>query len=289
MPADIPMLRDARLVDALTGVVSQAAEAVLAIRASALAPRLKADRSPVTAADEAAEAIILEGVSRLLPGVQIVSEEAVAHGLPQEIADCFVLVDPVDGTRELVAGRDEFTVNLAIVQDRRPVLGIVAAPAENCLWRGVAGGGAARRKLAAGVAERRRQSEWTPIRPRLFAGGRLVAAVSRSHLDARTLAFLARLADVERLTIGSSLKFCRLAEGLADLYPRLAPVHEWDIAAGHAVLAAAGGIVTTPDGAALSYGAGAQGLVVPGFLAWADPAAPARLGLAAPFQGDNVR
>ena len=124
-----------RLLDALTGVVSHAAAAVLEARARGLGAHEKSDLSPVTAADEASEAIILEGVRRLLPGVPIVSEEAVEHARPAAIDGDFVLIDPVDGTRELVAGRDEFTINVAVVSSGRPVLGIIAAPARGLIWR----------------------------------------------------------------------------------------------------------------------------------------------------------
>jgi len=240
----------------------------------------------VTAADEASEALILEGVARLLPGVPIVSEEAAGAGRgprpppPPQLDGMFVLVDPVDGTRELVAGRDEFTVNVAIVAAGRPCLGIVAAPALGLIWRARADGGAERMRLAPGAPASAAQAR-VAIRPRALPRTGVTVAVSRSHLDGRTEALLARLAllgPVERMVSGSAVKFCRVAEGSADLYPRLAPTREWDIAAGHAILSIAGGILTTPAGRPLAYGGNAD-FIIPSFVAWGDPSAPARLGL----------
>jgi 3'(2'), 5'-bisphosphate nucleotidase len=267
-----------RLIDELTTVVSCAAAAILAARADALDLRTKTDRSPVTVADDAAEAIIMEGVTRLLPGVPIVSEEAAYRVPPEPFGGAFVLVDPVDGTRELVAGRDEFTVNVAVVSGGHPVLGIIAAPARGLVWRTTAAGSAERLHLRPGASADKTQNR-TAIRSRSPSGGILVAAVSRSHLDPQTQAFLARLPKIECLASGSSVKLCWVAEGTADLYPRLAPTHEWDIAAGHAIVAAAGGTVMTADGKPLTYGGSAQGFLVPGFIAWGDPSVPAMLGL----------
>ncbi len=254
---------DARLLDELTALVSQAAAAVMAKPPATLARRNKSDRSPVTEADEASEGILLEGLARLLPGLPVVSEEAGGVAAPD-----FVLVDPLDGTRELLAGRDEFTINVAIIADRLPLLGIVCAPALALLWRGRVGNGAERLALARGTGR-------SAIHTRRRPGGGLIAAVSRSHLDAATDAFVARLPKTTRLVCGSALKFCRVAEGAADLYPRLSPTSEWDVAAGHALLAAAGGTVTTPDGAPLTYGR--PGFRVPAFIAWGDPAAASSL------------
>jgi 3'(2'), 5'-bisphosphate nucleotidase len=267
---------DAALIGHLTTVVSRAAAAILAARASALNPRTKADQSPVTAADDASEAIIIEGVAKLLPGVPIISEEASARAAVAAVAGDFVLVDPVDGTRELVAGRDEFTVNLAMVRAGLPALGIITAPALGLVWRTAAGGGAERFRLAPG-APASAASDVTAIRTRAMPKGGVVAAVSRSHFDPATEAFLTRLAgrfgEIARRPSGSAIKLCRVAEGAADVYPRLAPTHQWDVAAGHAILAAAGGTVTAPDLSPLTYWPGAEALRVPGFVAWGDPSA----------------
>ena len=152
-----------------------------------------------------------------------------------------------------MAGRDEFTINLAIMTDARPVLGIVAAPALGMLWRAAEGVAAERLRLPPGLPANAAHERRT-LRCRPLAVAQLTAALSRSHLDPRTQAFMSRLPRAERIVSGSALKFCRLAEGRADLYPRLAPTGEWDVAAGHAVVTGAGGTVTTPEGAALRYG-----------------------------------
>ncbi len=270
--------RGGRLLDELTTVVSRAAAAIVSARKGALDPHLKPDQSPVTAADVASEATILEGLPRLLPGLPVVSEEAQGRAPPTQLPDSFILVDPLDGTRELIAGRDEFTINVAIVSGGRPRLGIVAAPALGLLWRGSEEHGAERLRLPPG-APASAAAEQTPIHTRACPASGLVAVVSRSHLDARTQAFLARLPQVDAVPRGSALKFCLIAEGSADLYPRFGPTSEWDVAAGHAVLAAAGGKVATPEGGDLAYGRLRERFLVPGFIAWGDPQAARRLGV----------
>ena len=267
----------AALIDELTSVVSQAAAAILAVRAGSLSAGVKPDRSPVTAADEASQAVLLDGMARLLPGVPVISEEAVERVDLTTIRDEFILIDPLDGTRELLAGRDEFTINVAIVRGGAPVLGIVAAPAIGLIWRTAAGKGAERLRLAPGGLATA-AVERTTIRTRVAPKSGLVAAISRSHLDPATEAFLKRVTDAAPIVCGSAIKFCRVAEGTADIYPRFAPTSQWDIAAGHAVLAAAGGTVTTPQGQPLVYRP-AEGLIVPAFIAWGDMAAMARLRL----------
>jgi len=257
-------------VDDLTALVSQAAAAITRLGPRA-AQRLKADRTPVCDADEVAEAILLDGLARLMPGVTVVSEEACARGARPSPGAQFLLVDPLDGTREFLAGSVEYTVNLAFVADGVPEIGIIAAPAQGRVWRGANGRGAERLDLAPGAAPASARNV-IPLHPRRRPARGLVAAVSRSHLDPRTAAFVAALPQAEQIMCGSSLKFCRLAEGAADVYPRLAPTREWDIAAGHAVLVASGGAIAAPDGSALHYGGGGQDFLVPGFVAWADPA-----------------
>jgi 3'(2'), 5'-bisphosphate nucleotidase len=267
-----------QLLDELSSIVSAAGAAILAACAGSLEVRTKADHSPVTTADHASESVMLAGISRVLPGIPVVSEEAVASSPPSSLSGSFVLVDPLDGTRELIAGRDEFTVNVAVVIGGRPRLGIVAAPARGLLWRGIEGGGAERLLLAAGApASAARERIAIHTRPCPRSG--LVVAVSRSHLDPQTAALLARLPTAARIACGSAVKFCQLAEGAADVYPRLSATCEWDVAAGHAVLAAAGGMLITPEGGALTYGRIAAGFCVPAFVAWGDPCAPAALGL----------
>ena len=265
-----------RHLDALTEIVARAAAATLAVPFSSVERRIKDDRSPVTAADEAAEAIIIDGVARLLPGITVIAEESVGRSAPTaSLAPSFVLVDPLDGTKEFLAGRDEFTVNLAIVTQGIAIAGVIAAPKQGLLWRGIVGGKAERLRIhfGAGADE---AVERSVIRTRP-APDRLVVATSRSHLDAASEALLTRLPVAQRLACGSSVKFCYLAQGEVDLYPRLAPTHEWDIAAGCAILAAAGGTVTDPNGGPLQFGRRADNFLVPGFIAWGDAAKAASI------------
>ncbi len=255
-----------RLLPALTELVARAGLAILAIARDALDVAGKSDGSPVTAADLAADAVLLEGLARLAPGVTVVSEERCGHGATGTA--CHFLVDPLDGTKEFIAGREEYTVNVALIRDGRPLLGIVGAPAQGMIWRGVVGTGAERVSLdSAGVVREAR-----PIHTRALPAGRWIAAVSRSHGDARTEAFIAARPGAERRTMGSAIKFARIAEGGADIYPRLSPTCEWDVGAGHALVEAAGGRVTGADGRPLTFGAAADH-IVPAFIAWGDPGA----------------
>jgi len=259
----------ARILDILTGLASQAAAAILAVRSPSVAWTAKDDASPVTAADTASQAVILEGLRRHLPGLPVVSEEAEHHGSP---GARFALVDPLDGTKEFISGRDDFTVNIALIHDRRPCLGVVGAPAMGLLWRGAAGGHAERLRLAPGEPPGA-ATERVTIRARRAPPAGMTAAVSRSHLDPASVDFLARLGVRDRVSAGSAVKFCRVAEGSADVYPRFGTTCEWDIAAGHAVVTAAGGVVTAPDGGELTYGHAERDFRVPGFIAWGDPQA----------------
>ena len=257
-------------LDDLTAIVSRAAATIVAIDPAAARARRKADQSPVTAADEAAEAVILDGLSRVVPELVVVSEEEFALGRTARPGENFILVDPLDGTREFLAGRDEFTVNLAIMVGGVPTIGLIAAPPLGLIWRGIVGRGAERLHLRPGAAPAE-ASDVVAIHTRPRPQGGLVAAVSRSHFDGQSQAFLDKLAVAGQIVCGSSVKFCRIAEGGADVYPRLAPTCEWDVAAGHAILAAAGGAVTKPDGEPLVYGRVEQAFRVPGFIAWGDP------------------
>jgi 3'(2'), 5'-bisphosphate nucleotidase len=245
------------LLAALAEVAKAAGEAILPIYREGIIARAKADGSPLTDADLAADAVILAGLARACPGIPVVTEETLPQG--DSARDRFLLVDPLDGTKEFLAGNGEFTVNIALVEDHRPVLGVVLAPALGLLWQGAAGEGATRTDLATGRTQPCR------VRPRPAAP---VAVASRSHADAETEAFLARFGAAERRSVGSSLKFCLVADGEADVYPRFAPTMEWDTAAGHAVLLAAGGRVETPEGAPLRYGLGGRGWRNPHFIAW---------------------
>jgi 3'(2'), 5'-bisphosphate nucleotidase len=253
------------LLSRLTDIVAHAARVILAIDPDTVVRQQKADGSLVTAADCAAQAAILDGLTAVAPEIPIISEEA---PLPAgaETASSLFLVDPLDGTREYAQDSPDYTVNIALVVDGHPQLGVVAAPAQGTLWRGVVGRGAER--IACGPAFSAIGTP-TPVAVRDCDPAHLTALVSRSHLDPATTAFLGRFAGIRTMPCGSSLKFCRLAEGAADLYPRLAPTHLWDVAAGHAVLAAAGGSLTRPDTGPLAYSA-ASGTLIPSFIAWGD-------------------
>lgn len=259
-----------QLLPALTALVAGAGLAILAIARDALNVTGKSDGSPVTAADFAADRVLLDGLARLAPGVTVVSEERCAPGASGTA--CHFLVDPLDGTKEFVAGRDEYTVNLALIRAGRPLLGIVGAPALGVIWRGIVGCGAERVMVDGSGAVARTE----PIRTRALPATGWVAAVSRSHGDARTEAFIAGRPGAERRTMGSAVKFAKVAEGEADIYPRLAPTSEWDVAAGHALVEAAGGMVTGADGEPLVFGAAADH-IVPAFIAWGDPKAAERV------------
>lgn len=217
--------------------------------------RRKADESPVTSADHAAEGIILARLAQAAPQLAVIAEEEVAAGRIPAVGREFFLVDPLDGTREFVQRRGDFTVNIALIRDATPVLGVVYAPATARLFAGDVMRGAAFQAdqepdapSPAIPAEKRR-----PIHVRPVPSTGLTVVSSRSHGNPQTEAYLAGYPICERVTVGSSLKFCLLAAGEADLYPRLGPTMEWDTAAGHAVLAAAGGSVWAPGGVPLRY------------------------------------
>ena len=257
----------AGLMGPLTDLVIRAGSAILAVNRRAMRVDGKLDGSPVTEADLAADGVIAEGLARLVPELPALSEERVDRAKPP-YSGSFFLIDPLDGTKEFVAGRNEFTVNLALVTNGTPLLGIVGAPALGLIWRGLVGRGAERLKTGEGsVAE--------PIhtRPHPKRGEPWIVAVSRSHGDSRTEAFIAERPGAIRQVLGSAVKFGRVAEGGADIYPRLAPTSEWDVAAGHAVVTAAGGKITDAQGADLRFGTGRAGFIVPEFIAWGDPGA----------------
>jgi len=250
----------AALAEAMTALAVAAAETIRRFGVDG-GVRIKADGSPVTAADEAADAVIREGLARLDIDFLVISEESYGRQRQGGERTSFIAVDPLDGTREFIAGRGEYTVNIGLVSEGAPLLGVIAAPALGLIWRGIVGRGAERMEFSGGKI-----SPPQAIHARAPPTGELIVMVSRSHLDARTQAYLDRLPHTARIACGSSVKFCRLAEGAGDHYPRLAPTRDWDVAAGHAILVAAGGSVTDPDGAALAYGT--ADLRIPAFLAW---------------------
>ena len=254
----------AELLGTLTAISVRAALVILNEAGKGGVQR-KADGSPVTSADLAAEAVIREGLTQAAPNLPIVSEEQALpeQPLPRDVE--YFLVDPLDGTREFIAGRNEYAVNIALMVGQAPVLGVIAAPALGLVWRGLVGRGAERVAFATdgtcGPPDR--------VHARSRPPGELSVLVSRSHLDARTQAYLERLPKARTVGCGSAVKFCRIADGSADLYPRLAPTRDWDVAAGHALVEAAGGRVLAPDGTALVYGTPERR--IPGFIASADP------------------
>ncbi|HEX6740602.1 MAG TPA: 3'(2'),5'-bisphosphate nucleotidase CysQ [Sphingomicrobium sp.] len=232
------------LLDDLADAAREAGEAIRAIVRRGFDVEAKSDRSPVTEADRAAELIILAALARAAPGVPVIAEEEVAAGRIPAHGRSFFLVDPLDGTKEFVRGGDDYTVNIALVEDLAPSLGVVFAPATGRLHAGLVGSGAWVDD-GAGRREIRTRERAEPV----------TAVASKSHFTQNTSDYLeAAVGACGHVSIGSSLKFCIVAEGGADIYPRLSPTSEWDTAAGHAVLLAAGGRVDAPDGSALRYG-----------------------------------
>jgi 3'(2'), 5'-bisphosphate nucleotidase len=227
--------------------------------------RRKSDHSPVTDADEEAEAHILKGLHTLVPGVPVVAEEEVAAGRLPQVGLHFFLVDPLDGTKEFISHNGEFTVNIAEIVNGLAVRGVVYAPAKQRLFLGEMPGAAfeieTRVEATPDLAKARR------IKVRPAPPGGLTAVASRSHRDKKTEEYLAAYPVKDFITAGSSLKFCLVAAGEADIYPRHGTTMEWDTAAGDAVLTAAGGRVTNLDGSAFTYGRVAEGFTNPHFVA----------------------
>jgi len=230
----------------LLPIARQAGDAIMSIYGSGQSGvREKADHSPVTEADLAAHVVLTSALGSLSPGYPVVSEEDERSLAHRNGSGRFWLIDPLDGTKEFIARNGEFTVNIALIDQGRSVLGVVYAPAIDCMYWGGAGLGAFR-ETAAGTQ---------PIKVSAAEpddGCRVVA--SKSHLNEETQAFIERLGSVSLIQAGSSLKFCRVAEGVADIYPRLAPTCEWDTAAAQAVLEGAGGVVLDREGNPLRYG-----------------------------------
>lgn len=236
-------------IDDLLALALRAGDEILKVYAQDFAVEIKADDSPVTIADTRAEAVILEGLHTLAPTIPVVAEESVAAGSVPPPSQTFFLVDPLDGSKEFISRNGEFTVNIALVVNGNPVLGVVHAPALKRIWWGGVGEGAQCADVADGVLVNRHEIGVSTVP---VAGLRVVG--SRSHATPECDAFLKTIDIAEFVGAGSSLKFCMLAEGQADLYPRFGRTMEWDTAAGDAVLRAAGGRVVTLDGNDLVYG-----------------------------------
>ena len=252
-----PSVRD------LIALAIKAGREIMAIYATDFSAQQKGDLSPVTEADEAAEKIILAGLAQLDPSTPVISEEAAAGGRIPEVSRQFYLVDPLDGTKEFISRNGEFTVNIARVENGLPVAGVVYAPALSQMFWGEAGIGAGQGTLGDGAAI----PAWAELRVRAVPTDGATVVASRSHRDAATDDYLKSVKVKSLCSAGSSLKFCLVAAGEADIYPRFGRTMEWDTAAGHAVLRAAGGKVTTITGEPLSYGKRSRGYDNPGFIA----------------------
>jgi len=262
---------DAALLAMAADLAREAGAIILAIRTSGFATERKADASPVTEADRAAEALIVRRLRAATPGLPVIAEEEVAAGIVAARADCFWLVDPLDGTREFVKRNGEFTVNIALIEDHAPVLGMVLAPVSGELYFASSDTGA--------FVERTPGAMPRPIETRAAAKPPVIAG-SRSHGNERQAAMLTRLGEHQLISLGSSLKFCLIARGGADVYLRLGLTSEWDTAAAQCVLEQAGGAVLDLQGAPLRYNA-QESLLNPEFIAIGDPSVDwlTRLGL----------
>ena len=250
------------LMQSLIDISIVAGREIMAIYATDFSAKEKGDLSPVTEADEAAERIILAGLAKLDGSIPVISEEAASAGNIPEVSNHFFLVDPLDGTKEFISKNGEFTVNIAQVEHGVPVAGVVYAPALKRIFWGQRGIGAAQGTVANNIA-----ADWISLGVRQVPADGATVVASRSHRDQATEDYLKTVKVKSIASAGSSLKFCLVAAAEADLYPRFGRTMEWDTAAGHAVLLAAGGKVVTVDGPALSYGKRARGYDNPGFIA----------------------
>lgn len=257
------------LAAAFGGLVARAgAIAMETFSAERIEARSKSDASPVCEADERIEAYLLDALAQLAPEFPVVAEEAAARGELPERADAFLLVDPLDGTREFLAHGRDFTINIGLIVDRAPCAGAVFAPALGELW--LAGERAFAMRVEPGASALPSRDRWRELRTRKAPADGLIALVSRSHQDEETRAFLAKLRIADARASASSIKFCRLAEGAADVYPRFGPTMEWDTAAGDAVLRAAGGRVVDPSNKPLLYGKAEAHYRNGPFIAWGE-------------------
>lgn len=260
----------AALLEAFTAAALEAGAIILKHYEAGAEARTKVDKSPVTDADEEAEVAILKHLKVIEPETPVLAEEAVADGgVPKAMPPRFFLVDPLDGTKEFLRRNGEFTVNIALAVDGAPVAGVVYAPALGVLYSGAAGEGASRADVRDPASENPKLMPPEPLHAAPVPPSGIVAVASRSHRDTKTDEYLSHYEIADLKSAGSSLKFCLVASGEAHLYPRHGPTMEWDTAAGHAVLWAAGGSVERLDGSAFEYGKAAEGFKNPGFVAWA--------------------
>jgi len=248
------VMRDDDILSVIERLALAAGAEIMQVFHAGVSVDRKADDSPVTEADRRAEAVILAGLRKAFPNVPCVAEEEVSAGkIPQELGDEFFLVDPLDGTKEFIARRPDFTVNIALIRNGEPAIGVVYAPAQGALYSGRPG-----LATTAVVSDDHVAGERKPIAVRVNDGSKTIVA-SRSHRTPETDDFIARYPGAEIVSVGSSLKFCLLASGQADLYPRFGRTMEWDTAAGDAVLRAAGGSTRLVDGGPFTYGKRDQG------------------------------
>ncbi|MGV1904174.1 3'(2'),5'-bisphosphate nucleotidase CysQ [Agrobacterium cavarae] len=256
------------MLESLIAAALSAGREIMAVHAAGPQVTYKNDCSPVTEADQRAEDIILSSLARHYPDIPVVAEEAAASGHIPAIKSDFFLVDPLDGTKEFISDKQDFTVNIALIRDGTPVLGVVYAPALGVAWTGEKE--TARKLFISGefesVSNHSIRCRAKPPMP--------VAVISRSHCTPKTEAFVAENGLIDSISIGSSLKFCMLAEGAADVYPRFSRTMMWDTAAGDAVLRAAGGITLDMAGLPLRYEIDQSNddmLANPDFIAWGAP------------------
>lgn len=254
------------MIDALVSCALRAGRAAMDVYERDFVVETKDDKSPVTEADRAAERVILDGLQSIAPDVQVISEESADPERIDSVDDRFFLVDPLDGTREFVKRNGEFTINIALIENGAPVLGIVYAPAIGRLFAAAAASGAFEAKVPSEEPAKLIDRREIAVRA-TGESDALTVVASRSHADPKLEAFLDNYTVAERKSAGSSLKFCLVAAGEADLYPRLGRTMEWDTAAGQAVLECAGGSVVTFEGEPLRYGKLGRGLDNPGFIA----------------------
>ncbi|MCI4677837.1 3'(2'),5'-bisphosphate nucleotidase CysQ [Rhodoblastus acidophilus] len=261
------------LAELFANLALEAGAAIMRVYERDPQARAKKDASPVCDADVLGEDVILKGLARLVPQIPVVAEELCENGtLPKVDGGPFILVDALDGTKEFLQKRDSFTVNIALIRERAPAVGAVYAPARGELFLA---GSAAWTFAATPGSKAPPRGQWRLLRTRPMPEQNAVAVASRSHRDAETDAFLARLPVRDVVSTGSSMKFCLVAAGEADVYPRFGRTMEWDIAAGDAVLRRAGGMALDLAGAPIIYGKEAQRFANEPFIAWGDPRAAA--------------
>ncbi len=268
------MLKLSPFAAELCRIAQDAGALILSHYAGEIEARAKSDASPVTFADEEAEVLISARLAKFAPDIPVVAEEAAAAGSIPKTSGRFFLVDPLDGTKEFIQRNGEFAVNIALIEGGVPVCGVVLAPALERMFVGDTTGDEAFAAEIPALAN----AELDLTKAKIISARRapadgLIAVASRSHRDYKTEEFLAQYKILDLVAAGSSLKFCLVATGEADIYPRLGRTMEWDVAAGHAVLAASGGSVTQIDGTPFRYGKAAQGFANPHFIARGRPAA----------------